>query len=154
MRMVLKLSPTFLLFNWILELGYNWNWVWVWLAVDMSMLKGGQLASMRWFFVGMFFCLVGDVLLALPKDRFLAGLIAFLLGHLAYIAAFKIFPMRWEYWLPSGILAILVGMLWVRSYRRLAASLSARGQDAMKLPVGAYSLVLSVMVFADHASPS
>lgn len=33
--------------------------------------------------------LAGDILLALPANRFTAGLVAFLLAHLAYIAAFS-----------------------------------------------------------------
>ncbi|MCA9938102.1 MAG: lysoplasmalogenase [Anaerolineales bacterium] len=38
--------------------------------------------------VGLVFSLGGDIFLMLPQDRFLAGLISFLLAHLAYIAAF------------------------------------------------------------------
>ncbi len=43
----------------------------------------------RWVFVGLAFCLGGDMLLALPQERmFRFGLIAFVVGHLFYIAAF------------------------------------------------------------------
>ncbi|NDK38793.1 lysoplasmalogenase [Pseudoxanthomonas gei] len=38
--------------------------------------------------LGLFFSLVGDVCLMLPADLFLPGLVAFLLAHLCYIAAF------------------------------------------------------------------
>ncbi len=38
--------------------------------------------------LGLVSSLAGDVLLMLPEDRFLAGLAAFLLAHVAYLAAF------------------------------------------------------------------
>ncbi len=38
--------------------------------------------------IGLAFSLAGDVFLMLPKDRFAFGLASFLVGHLAYIAAF------------------------------------------------------------------
>ncbi len=125
---------------------------WVWFAADFSSLKGPSVFSLRWFIAGMFFCLLGDVFLALPKDRFIAGLVAFLVGHLAYISAFRVFPMRWEYWVPSAVLVLLLGALWLRIIRRLAEGLTASGQQAMKLPVGLYSFVISVMVFAAYHS--
>lgn len=37
---------------------------------------------------GLCFSLAGDVLLMLPRDRFVAGLVAFLAAHLVYIGAF------------------------------------------------------------------
>ena len=33
-------------------------------------------------------CLVGDVLLMLPRDLFVPGLVAFLVGHVLYIVGF------------------------------------------------------------------
>jgi uncharacterized membrane protein YhhN len=41
----------------------------------------------RWISIGMLFSLVGDILLMLPVDAFVAGLVAFLLGHLCFIRA-------------------------------------------------------------------
>jgi uncharacterized membrane protein YhhN len=37
---------------------------------------------------GLVFSLAGDVFLMLPKDRFVAGLLSFLIAHLLYILAF------------------------------------------------------------------
>ncbi|OYV66259.1 MAG: hypothetical protein B7Z72_11685, partial [Gemmatimonadetes bacterium 21-71-4] len=39
--------------------------------------------------LGLAFALAGDVLLMLPRDSFAAGFAAFLLAHVAYIAAFS-----------------------------------------------------------------
>ena len=41
----------------------------------------------RWILVGLAFSLVGDVALLWPVQGFLAGLVAFLLGHLSYLVA-------------------------------------------------------------------
>lgn len=84
--------------------------------------------------------LVGDVLL-IPKDKrsFLAGLVAFLLGHVAFAAAFVVRGTS-GLWvaLAMGVLApvgILVGA-W------LLPSVEAR----MQLPVKAYMVVITLMV--------
>ena len=38
--------------------------------------------------VGLVFSLAGDVFLMLPRDRFVAGLVSFLIAHVFYVAAF------------------------------------------------------------------
>lgn len=58
-----------------------------WLLRADSVDYGNQLL------IGLVLCLIGDVLLLGRSDRhFLAGLIAFLLAHVAYIAAFRRIP--------------------------------------------------------------
>ncbi|SHL83595.1 Uncharacterized membrane protein YhhN [Rhodanobacter sp. OK091] len=42
----------------------------------------------RWILAGIACSLLGDVLLMLPQDLFVPGLVAFLCGHLCFIAAF------------------------------------------------------------------
>lgn len=42
----------------------------------------------RWIVIGITFSLIGDVLLMLPSNLFLPGLVAFLCGHLCFITAF------------------------------------------------------------------
>jgi len=45
-----------------------------------------DLVDRRWWFVAaLAFCLLGDVLLMLPRDLFVPGLAAFLLGHVLFI---------------------------------------------------------------------
>jgi uncharacterized membrane protein YhhN len=47
----------------------------------------------HYLFAGLIFCLIGDVCLALPqKKAFMAGLVAFLVGHILYILAFHLSP--------------------------------------------------------------
>lgn len=91
----------------------------------------------RWIVLGLVLSLTGDVWLMLPGDYFVAGLIAFLLAHLAYIRAF-LPGLRWRAALPAALcLAVYavvnVWMLW--SY--LPA--------ALRVPVLVYVAVLALM---------
>jgi uncharacterized membrane protein YhhN len=69
----------------------------------------------RWLIVaGLAFSLAGDVLLMLPRDRFVAGLAAFFIAHLLYIAAFLCdghFKLPLAVLLP--LLAFGVLLLWL-----------------------------------------
>ena len=51
------------------------------IAVSLSFVE--QQHALRWFGLAVFFFLVGDILLMLPREQFLGALIAFLLGHIA-----------------------------------------------------------------------
>ena len=45
-----------------------------------------ELVDRRWWFVAaLAFCLLGDILLMLPRDLFVPGLLAFLTGHVLFI---------------------------------------------------------------------
>lgn len=53
--------------------------------------KNPVSGAYRWLIVAGLFCsLAGDIFLMLPSDRFIMGLVSFLLAHLCYIAAFAI----------------------------------------------------------------
>jgi uncharacterized membrane protein YhhN len=66
--------------------------------------------------VGLACSLVGDVMLMLPRDRFVSGLAAFLLAHLAYLVAFATgVPLMAAPTLMLPLLAIgivLLRLLW------------------------------------------
>lgn len=57
---------------------------WVLAGADFSALASYQQLVLA----GLVFSLAGDIFLMLPKDRFIAGLLSFLVAHLLYIAAF------------------------------------------------------------------
>src|SRR2546423_6082525 len=62
---------------------------------------------------GLICSLAGDVLLMLPRERFVAGLVCFLLAHLCYIAAFTTDGAR----TPSvwgAVILVLYGALMLR----------------------------------------
>jgi len=56
-------------------------------ALTIDPIHPGQRA---WFVGALVFGLIGDVLLMLPKQRFVEGLASFLLGHLCYIVGFAV----------------------------------------------------------------
>jgi uncharacterized membrane protein YhhN len=87
--------------------------------------------------IGMTLSLIGDVLLMLPLDLFVPGLIAFLVAHLAYIIAFA----------PGSTTKARLGaclLLGVVAGANLAALLP-RIDSELKGPVLAYVLVLASM---------
>ncbi len=60
--------------------------------------------------IGLLFSLAGDIFLMLPRDRFVAGLVAFLLAHITYSIAFGS-QVRWPAWSPWGIGVVLYAAL-------------------------------------------
>lgn len=59
---------------------------------------------------GLFFSMAGDVFLMLPSDRFVAGLVAFLVAHLFYIVAFisEINTLIWWPLIPLVIYGLVI----------------------------------------------
>jgi len=112
------------------------------LAFLWAALAAGALDSVygRWIFVGLMLCLVGDVLL-IPKHRpavFRAGVLAFLLGHVAFGAAFLTQPLAtWGLIAGGLLLAAALAATW----RWLAGSLPAD----MVASVRAYLVVIGAM---------
>jgi uncharacterized membrane protein YhhN len=87
--------------------------------------------------IGLLFSLFGDVLLMWPEKLFVAGLAAFLLAHLAYLAAFTRdakFPANWLVWL--AFLAIAAANFFV---------LRPNLPSGLALPVAVYSVALGTM---------
>ena len=94
-----------------------------------------------WLLLALAGSLAGDVLL-LPPGRLVAGLIAFLLGHFAYIVAFAQLPGSVA-WLGLGVAVALVVV--ATAGRTLVRAAAGRGMGA---PVAAYLGVISVMAIA------
>lgn len=70
----------------------------------------------RWILAGLVLSLAGDVALLWPKEGFLPGLIAFLLAHLAYIAAFasraRLLSRPAPFLLYATVAAVVLASLW------------------------------------------
>lgn len=89
--------------------------------------------------LGLCLSLIGDALLALPNDQFIAGLIAFLCAHLAYVAAYLMRTRHpaWPWLLLAGV--AVSGFLFV---------LDTRGSLGMlRLPVFVYAVVIGTMLW-------
>lgn len=109
--------------------------------------NGGLAGGLLWFTLGLAFSLAGVVFLMLPKDRFIAGLVAFLLAHVAYIIGFKPrLPSEPTALLITLGLAAIVALVSTQIYRRIAAGLRAKGKQRLQAPVLVYTLVISVML--------
>ena len=91
----------------------------------------------QWMVIGLIFSLVGDVLLMLPVDLFLPGLVVFLLAQVVYVAAFWIDSPRERgpNWVP--IPYVLYGVV--------VFSLLLPGLDEMQVPVLVYVVVICLM---------
>jgi uncharacterized membrane protein YhhN len=87
--------------------------------------------------IGIALCLVGDVLLMVPRDLFVPGLVSFLLAHGLFIAAFSNdvrVAVRWWPWLLCLVYgAVMTALLW----RGIAT--------ALRIPVLVYVAVLTGM---------
>jgi uncharacterized membrane protein YhhN len=90
---------------------------------------------------GLTLSLAGDIFLMLPQDRFIAGLVSFLLAHIAYIVAFAGTdgaPLSRR----SALLLLPPLLHGVVVYRRLLPHLGA-----LRLPVLVYMLVIVAMAW-------
>ena len=101
-----------------------------------------------WFVAALALSLVGDVALMLPRERFVGGLVAFLLAHLAYVVGLGL--------QAQGVVGALLGLLVVAAVlvtvgRRVFGAARA-GQRRLLGPVAAYMVVISAMVVAAFAT--
>jgi uncharacterized membrane protein YhhN len=88
---------------------------------------------------GLALSLLGDALLALPSDQFIAGLVAFLLAHLGYVAGYvaRSRAPAWSWMLLAA--GAVFGFL---------ALLESRGQlGPMRIPVFVYAAVIGAMLW-------
>jgi len=93
-----------------------------------------------WIIAGLTFGLIGDIALLPSIDRFIVGLSAFLLGHLAYVVAFTVLwsPSAWLIAGAAGLVVLVIGV-----GRPIERTLRT---DALHLPVVAYIAVSGAVV--------
>jgi len=109
----------------------------VWLAIS---LDATSTTYGNWLLAALIFCMVGDLLLMPDSERsFLAGLTAFLCGHLLFAVAFLQLPAN-----PVGLaLSSLPALgLLVVVWRWLTPHVG----KAMQIPVMLYILVITAML--------
>jgi uncharacterized membrane protein YhhN len=111
--------------------------------IGVALVLDPAIPAQRWWFVAaLVLSLAGDVFLMLPQDRFVPGLVSFLLAHLAYI------PGLWlamegvaDLAVPAAVVALVAAPVLLRVLR------AVRETDAtLVLPVAVYATVISVMV--------
>jgi uncharacterized membrane protein YhhN len=108
------------------------------LIVAAVATDGAPAAVRAWFVTALVLSLAGDVALLLPERWFLAGLGAFLLAHLAYIAGMVQLPLEWT----VGVLVVPLAVIAIAP--TLVRAVRAGSPD-MVAPVIAYLGVISAM---------
>ena len=94
-------------------------------------------ANARWISVGLLLSAVGDFCLEWASSWFLAGLVAFLLAHLAYLTAYVRLVRR-----ARLILLVPVAAFGIASFRVLEPALGD-----MMIPVALYTTVICCMLW-------
>jgi uncharacterized membrane protein YhhN len=114
------------------------------LLAAAATFRGGEPFA-RWTFTlaALAFSLLGDVMLMLPRDLLRGGLAAFLVAHLAYIAAFNpslppVLPT-----LPVGLVLLAFG---AGLFFRMRTGMILHGHAGLVPAVGAYVFVICAMV--------
>jgi uncharacterized membrane protein YhhN len=121
----------------------------VWIAKPLASsgfvavsLAAGALTSPygRCVLVALLLCWLGDLLL-IPKLRgaFLAGLVAFLLGHIAFAFAFAQRGLSLRLAFPALFVTLALGQLFLRH-------VEPHVPTSLRLPVRVYVVVISLMV--------
>ena len=114
--------------------------LWLWTSAGLN-------GALLWFGLGILLSLAGDVLLMISLDRFfLAGLIAFLFAHAAYVIGFNTPLPALSTW--GFILAFMIGISGVRVIRQIVAPLHSKGQAGLRIPILVYGLVISLMLLS------
>ncbi len=109
----------------------------VWLALRLGATDSAYGA---WLLAGLIFCVLGDLCLMLEDERaFLAGLGAFLVGHLLYCIAFLQLTGS-----PGGMLLSAVPAVLLITF--VLRWLMPCVPHAMRLPVVLYVLVITAML--------
>lgn len=98
-----------------------------------------------WLLVALVFGLAGDVaLLSDSLPRFRAGLWAFLVGHLAYVACFATLGLTMiPTWSWAGLVVLMVALI---ATRGVVPATHRLGGRALSVPVAVYSAVIGAML--------
>ncbi len=101
-----------------------------------------------WFLIGMVACLFGDVFLMGPDTFFIPGLLSFLVAHIFFILGFGQVLPKMEYIVPGLVILGIVLLVSSRIFYELSKGLEKSSKTRMKLPIGIYSIVISIMLYA------
>jgi len=144
------------LVDWI-SVGKNWRKLEYFAkpAVMLALLawigiSNGFQGPYLWFALGVFFSLGGDVFLMLPREQFILGLISFLLGHVCYLIGFNSTGLFFNF--PLAVVILVVAAAASQIYLKIAAGLRASHQDALRIPVLIYTIVISLMLISALAT--
>ena len=109
------------------------------ILIILILVLGGEGFSLfkTLILAGLLFSLLGDILLMIPGDRFLAGLAAFFIAHIFYVSGF---------WIGQGAL-VLWPVLPMLGLAGLIGWILKDDLGKMKIPALAYMGLISSMVW-------
>ena len=114
------------------------------LVATAAFLGATASAAGIWLLVALVFGLAGDVaLLSDSLPRFRMGLLAFLVGHLAYLVCFALLGLTVPAWSWIGV-AVLAAALWAT--RAVVPATHRLDGWALSVPVAVYSVVIGAML--------
>lgn len=133
------------LFRWIFKLGTM-----VWIILLAGTMKSSKMKYKLFIILGLFFSIIGDAFLLIEGEKwFLFGLLAFLTGHLAYIAAFT---TRWSRSSENGTLIILMTIYALLIVLNLYRGMAANESTYFFIPVMFYVVVIAFMSWSAFLS--
>jgi len=98
-----------------------------------------------WLLAALTFSLAGDVFLMLPGNLFVPGLASFLVAHICYVVAFEPdLPDDVGAWLVVAFVLGVGAALFVRLLR----GLRDKALTELLVPVAAYSIAISLMLYS------
>jgi uncharacterized membrane protein YhhN len=109
-------------------------------AIAIAALADGPRPATIAALIALTLCLIGDVALLPVVDRFIVGLAAFLLGHVAFIVMFAL--RGFDRWPIAGVAIAGCALLLGTTAVPIVRGASARG---LGIPVRAYLVVISSM---------
>ena len=113
--------------------------IWLWFSAGLQ-------GALIWFALALIFSLAGAVFLMLPRERFVAGYVAFLLAQICYLIGFTSSPAPIN--LATLALAGLLLAVAMQNFRRISASLAANNLEGMIRPVLIYAVVITLMLLS------
>ena len=119
------------------------------LAIAIAATSGASGAAVACGVVALVLCLAGDVALLPAVNSFLAGLGAFLLGHLAFVPMLVLLGLE-QPWLALVAVALLVPVHTRFGWRIVAGA--NRTDPGLRSPVSAYLVVISAMAVVAWAT--
>ena len=110
------------------------------------LISTGLQGITLWFGIGIILSMAGDIFLMLPKEQFIAGLVAFLLAHIAYIIGFNQTLPAFN--IAALIWAVLLGIIAAQLYKQIATGLVKQSKESLLKPVLTYTAVIAIMLLS------
>lgn len=111
------------------------------IAVASVLAADAPVQQYRFVLAALFFSLLGDVFLMLPRNLFVPGLVSFLIAHIAYVFAFAPFSSVRAVTIFVPLLLLASRTLYRKYYRE-----TLKDDQYLAVAVYAYLVVITAMV--------